>query len=198
MRATFPFLTLLIVACSGSPERPDPGPQGEFVTGDYRQQIDKYSAGESDFDGFHNSFQFRATYVNSEIQNALNQKKADYFQWSRDKFMAEQEKTGKEMGTKTKIFVSFFTPSRENDNLAKGNAIWKVFLDVGGQRYEGRVKKSYKLIAEIKTLFPYHNRWSTPYWVSFPVPTSEVERLQSKLTITGPLGVREVDFPGLR
>ena len=107
------------------------------------------------------------------------------------------EKANQEMSHSTRVFISFFTPQRENDNLTDSGSIWKVYLDVNGMRYTGKPLRASRLIAEMRTLFPYHNRWSTGYWVTFPAATSSVEGHPVRLTITGPLGKKDVVFKAM-
>ena len=75
-------LSIFIFGCSTSSEQPDPAPvDPEFVSPEYRALIDEYSDGEADYDGLHNSFQFRATLMNHTVTQAITQKKGQYIQW---------------------------------------------------------------------------------------------------------------------
>ncbi|HVK59959.1 MAG TPA: hypothetical protein VM432_00355 [Bdellovibrionales bacterium] len=163
----------------------------------YDQSIEEFSAGDSEYTGFYNNFEFKATLLNSAIRERTFKRQSEYFQWNEDKQASERAKYTQELSSGTEIFVSFFTPDRKNDNLAEDKPIWKVYLDVGGSRYEGKVKRIRTLLVELQSLYPYHTRWNTPYMFSFSVPTTAIESQPSKLTITGPLGTREVSFPAI-
>lgn len=164
----------------------------------YDRIIESFSAGDSEYSGFYNNFEYKATLLNSSIRSALLNRQASYYQWEREKTLAEREKQQKEMAAETEVFVSFFTPDRKNDNLSDLKTIWRVYLEAGGRRYQGKVKKVRLLLAELQTLYPYHTRWNTPYSVSFSVPTTAIESQTTTLTITGPLGTRAVNFPAVK
>jgi hypothetical protein len=185
----------------GPGKRPDAaGPAAGAQNGEvskeaaYLATVERYSAGDREYNGFYNLFDFKATIHNSPIQNAMLKKQADYYQWDEAKLESEMAKASGEMNRETYVFCSFFTPDRRNDNLTDTKSIWRVFLDVGGRRYVGRAKKSRKLLAELQALYPYQTRWTTPYVFTFPVPVALIEGQASTLTITGPLGARSVGF----
>jgi hypothetical protein len=160
--------------------------------------IERNSAGEANYAGFYNTFEYNATLLNYQVREALVTRETEYYQWDAAKTKLERDKARQEMASETAVFLSFFTPDRHNDNLADTKAIWRIFLDVGGSRYTGKAKKLRTLLAELQALYPYHTRWNTPYMVTFPVPVSAIESQPSKLTITGPLGTKSVEFKALK
>lgn len=163
----------------------------------YTALIDRNSDGQSEYNGFHNNFEFRGTMLNSAVSDGMIKRQGDYYQWEGEKESGEREKAAQEMSSMTRIHVSFFTPERKNDNLGDLKSIWRIFLDAGGQRYTGTVKKDRRLISELQVLYPYHTRWTTPYVFEFPVPTTVIEGQDSTLTVTGPLGTRTIKFKAL-
>ena len=194
------FASLLtIAACSNKPTQLDQAVMPEKggvpdVSQAYDTLIERYSDGDSKYSGFYNNFEYKATLQNSTVREAVLLKKANYYLWPADKVQTERQKLMKEMAEETEIFVSFFTPDRKNDNLSEEKAIWRVYLEAGGRRYQGKARKVKSLLAELQTLYPYHNRWTTPYELKFAIPTSVIETQESTLTITGPLGSRTVRF----
>ncbi len=165
---------------------------------DYIKKIETNSAGDKQFAGLYHNFEFRSTVLTHDISKTIHDRLDKFYEW--DDF-EEQEKLKKrmdELNSKTKLWLSFFTADRKNDNLANKVSIWKIYIEANGQRYEGRAYKANKNFEEAKALFPYHSRWATPYYVEFPVPTSEIEVANVKLIITGPLGRREVEFSSLQ
>lgn len=163
----------------------------------YTALIDQNSDGQSEYNGFHNNFEFRGTILNSKVMEGMVQRQADYYQWEDEKIATERQKGVQEMSSATRIHISFFTPERKNDNLTNAKSIWRVFLDAGGQRYVGSVKKDRMHLAELQVLYPYHTRWTTPYIFEFPVPTTVIEGQDSTLTVTGPLGTRTINFKSM-
>lgn len=164
------------------------------VTKEHEKKIEAYSAGDTEYSGFYNNFEYKGTLLNTPIREALMSKRAAYYQWDEAKLASEKAKDQQELASTTEVFVSFFTPDRANDNLTDKKSIWKIYLDVGGRRYEGKPIRIRGNLAELQSLYPYHTRWNTPYTFQFQVPTTAVETQSSSLTITGPLGTRSVTF----
>ena len=173
-------------------------PSGGGTQDPYLKVIENFSRGETEYEGLYNQFTYKGTLINSPIREAMLLKEADYFKWDPQQLQAERDKAAEKMAASTEVFLSFYTPERKNDNLTDSKSIWRIYLDLGGKRYEGKARKARKLFAEMATLFPYHTRWNTAYYIEFPVPTAEVENVSSRLTVTGPLGIKEVDFPSAR
>lgn len=178
---------LLLVSCSTYPHS-----QGRE---EYVKKIDQLSAGDKQFAGLYHNFEFRATLLTRDITRAIHDRLKLYYAWSDQDSSQKLTKKMAQLNSKTKLWLSFFTPERKNDNLANKVSIWKIYLVAGSQRYEGKATKANKNFSEATALFHYHNRWATPYYVEFPVPTDDIQGLPTRLIITGPLGRREVSFP---
>lgn len=171
-----------------------PGPFNLNIPKEHSEIIDENSAGDSQFAGLYNTFELKATILNSQVREAVIRRQTEYYQWDSAQQSAEREKALQELNSQTDAFLSFATPDRKNDNLADKKSIWRIFLDVGGRRYVGQAKKDRRLIAELQSQFPYHTRWNTPYLLTFPVSTTAIETQPMKLTVTGPLGTRVLEF----
>lgn len=167
------------------------------TTRSFDEKIDRYSAGDVEYNGLYNNFEYKATLLNSYVREAQITKRAEYYQWNESQTSIEREKSNQEMSSQTKVFMAFFTPNAKNDNLVEDKSIWKLYLDASGRRYEGKVKRIRTLLAEQQSLFPFMTRWATPYEITFDVPTSAIERGPSVFTVTGPLGARAVNFNAL-
>lgn len=178
---------------SSSPMKAE-GPANINVPSDHTAIIDQNSAGDSQFAGLYNTFELKATLLNSQVREAINRRQAEYYQWDSAQQTAEREKALQELNSQTEVFLSFATPDRKNDNLADKKTIWRIFLDVGGRRYVGQAKKDRRLIAELQSQFPYHTRWNSSYLLTFPISTTAIETRPVKLTVTGPLGTRVLEF----
>ncbi len=189
-------LALTLGACSSNGKSPlrEPGPPNLNVPKTHSEVIEKNSSGDSEFAGLYNTFELKATILNSQVREALIQRQAEYYQWDSGQLSTERDKSLQENSSEAAAFVSFSTPERKNDNLADRKSIWRIFLDVGGKRYVGQVKKDRRLIAELQALYPFHTRWNTPYMFTFPVAMSAIESEAIKLTVTGPLGSRVLEF----
>lgn len=161
----------------------------------YESIIEKYSAGDTEYNGFYNHFGFHASIFNSQMIDARVQRQADVYMWDEKKLSEEKDKAYKDAADSTEVILSFFTPDRHDDNLATDKSIWRVLLDIDNKRYVGKIKKIKKNNSEMISLYPYHTRWNSLYSVVFQIPVSKSEVQESRLTITGPLGARTVQLP---
>jgi hypothetical protein len=157
--------------------------------------INKNTVKKIKYSGLYQIFQVYISILNSELQTATLRQRGAFSQWDQSQFQSEREKMLQENSTTSKFFVSFFTPEHEYDDLQKPKTIWKFFLDVSGQRLEGKVKKLNDTFTEMQTLHPFFDHFSTPYEVIFNIPMATVEKTGSKVILTSSLGSAEFDFP---
>jgi hypothetical protein len=181
------LFTYLIVSCSTYPHH-----EGRS---DYLKTLEASSAGDKQFSGLYDNFEFRATLLRRPVAETLHRRLTQIYAWDQETAEQKRAESEQEMTDKSLVWLSFFTPSGKDDNLDKKNAIWKTYLVVDGQRYEGIAKKSKQSLSEAQELFPYHTRWATAYTLEFPIPTERLTGRRVELVITGPLGRRQVIFP---
>lgn len=149
------------------------------------------------YEGLYNTLEVTATLENSKIISAQNSQSARLYLWDKIRFETEAKKREEKAEKETEVFLSFYTPERKNDDLAKNKTLWKIFLDVDGKRYEGKAAKVKLVLSEINALYPYHTRFATPYVVSFPVSTKVVDGKAVKLIVTGAPGSATLNFSPL-
>lgn len=183
----FIFILLSFILLSSCVSKP--------VTSEYAKTIDKYSRGKIKYRGFDNTFQYRATIMNTTIQNAYIEEKGRIYKWDEAKKRHELAQLQRDNATTTSVWVSFYTPSPVDDNLHKSKTVWSIYLHTPTQRYEGKAQRDTTSNTETLVLFPYHSPYATAYIFEFPVPLSEVQANPSKMVITGPLGSKEITFP---
>jgi hypothetical protein len=185
------FLLIFISACASTHQNPSLQliPENE-----YEKSVDTYTERKQLYDGFYQTLEFSATLLNTQVLRQQVDHNARIYQWDEITYNNKKSETENNLSKKTQIFLSFFVPERKHDDLSKSKTTWKIFLDAGGKRYEGKAEKMKNLLAEVVGLYPHHNRWSTPYMLTFNVPTSMVENTVSKLTLTGPVVSATVDF----
>ena len=171
---------------------------GPSIPLNYEEKIEQYSAGDQEYSGLYNNFEFKATLTNAPIRDALIDRQADYYKWDETRRTSDRAKKIDSARTQTNVYLSFFTPTIKNDNLDDVKKIWEIYLTVGGQRYTGTAKRNKMNRAELLALYPYSNAWGTNYDVSFPVSVSTIETQSSEMTITGPLGTRSIIFPAIK
>jgi hypothetical protein len=188
MKNTFLLLCLFFAAACATTETPS-------TPDDYIAVIDSYSDGEVEYVGAYNNFKYRATILNNTVQNTLIDRKAALYLWDDLKKQQELANLQADNGTTTKVFLSFYTPDRRDDNLSSPKTIWALYLETPQGRYTGTVKRVRVSPTELMTLYPYHNRFATAYMVEFPVALSGAESQEAKMTVTGPLGNKTIQFP---
>lgn len=161
---------------------------------EFSQISDKKTRTVETYSGLQNQLNVSATKLDSEMSQALLSKTAQIYEWNSTSYNQELEKIKNNLLSKTEYFVSFYTPERKQDNLNSSKTIWKIYLDVGGQRYEGKVTKLKIQFADLQALYPKYNRFATPYKIEFPVATSMTENFEQVLTITGPAATAKLLF----
>lgn len=181
------FILLILTACASNPSQ-----NGGIAN--YEEIIEKNTQGAKTYEGLYNVMEFSATLQTPEVSQAIAKKTAQVYQWSESTVASEQLKMDQTLSSETSVMLSFFTPEPKHDNLSRNKSLWKVFLDVNGKRYEGKVIKIKQVTTEIQNLYPHHTRWSTPYKIVFPVPMNSIMNQEAKFTLTGPIGSESVTF----
>lgn len=185
-------LVLFLSACASQQKNPNDN-LGDGPT-TYLDIIEKNSDKIRRYSGFYNTLDIEATALTSKMAEAQLAHQANLYQWDEKKSADEKAKFETRLNKETEFFFSFFTPERKNDDLYKPNSMWKIFLDVDGKRFEGKVSKNKMQLAEIQVLYPYHNRFYSPYTLIFNVPMRSIEGKPMKLTFTGAVDSGTLDF----
>lgn len=160
----------------------------------YGNLIGAHTRSNQKYEGFYNKFEASVTFLNSDVQTYILQRKNDVLQWDQPTAQKERERLFQENSTETRFALSLYTPSPRLNDLHKGSSIWKVYLEANGQRYTGRAQKRNGKLEDLQAIFPYHNRWSVPYDIIFPVPLSATESGAVKLILTSSQGTAEFEF----
>lgn len=166
----------------------------EITASNYEDLVLKKTKKTEVYDGLYNKLTISATWLDSEMSQGELAHNARVSQWQEAKYKEEKEKVIAKHTVSTEFFVSFYTPERKHSDLSQNKNLWKLFLDVNGQRYEGKATKIKSMLSEVQALYPLHNRWSVPFIVIFPVATSAIENKPAVFTVTGPLGSAQLKF----
>lgn len=146
------------------------------------------------YSGLTNALTFSSTEIDTEMINATLARSARVYEWNATKFAEESARAKANTGNKSEFFVSFYTPERNNNDLSSSHSIWKIYLDVNNQRYEGKATRLKGSLVDIQSMYPSHNRFSTAYMIEFPVAVANIEKVTKTLTITGPKTTARVIF----
>jgi len=175
------------------------GPQTQMVSAtEYQTLIDSRLQKQKIYDGLVELMEFKTLLVSSDLAMAQVDQNERIYQYSNDQYLNEKGTVQSNLAKQTEIFISLFVPETKYDDLAKKTSRWKIFLDVAGQRYEGRAVRLKNQLTEIQSIYPFHNRWSTAYRLIFQLPTSIAEGSPAKLTLTGPTAAAAVEFPAIK
>jgi hypothetical protein len=160
----------------------------------YQNVTDNYTERNQTYQGLYNTLDLTATLVNSAVARAQLEQNARLYQWDRAKFQGETNKAAEKLRNESLVFLSFYTPDRKNDDLHKSSTQWRVYLESDGRRFEGKVTKNKLQLSELQGIYSYHNRFATPYMITFPVAMTSIESKPVKFTLTGPVGIAVLTF----
>lgn len=191
----FAKLSIAVLICSCATRLPTPQGVPEVSIANYEKAVSDKTKKIEVYDGLYNKLTVQATWIDSLVTDYTLSHNARLFQWQEPKYREERTKKVSKNAESSEFFVSFFTPERKHMDLSGAKNLWKIYLDVNGQRYEGKATKIKLSLSEVQALYPYHNRWSTPYTINFPVATSLVENKDAVLVFTGAVGSAELKYP---
>jgi len=154
----------------------------------YESLVKKLSQRQQSYSGFYNMYQAHILLVTSEMQDQMLQRRGNFLQWNSNQWRQEKEKAAQEMSSQTRVILSFYSPDFQYDDFSKGNTIWKVYLEAGGQRYEGKATKNLDKLITQQNIIPFHERFNTLYDLKFNVPTTVAETNEIVVVLTSSLG----------
>ncbi len=194
------LLAVVVMSCATSTHQPTSETGEAAFTNliseeDYTKLVEGFTVSEQKYSGFYSAYQFHATILNANVQDAQLSLKAQDYKWPRETYFSEKEKVSGSLSRESKVFMSFYSPVQENDNLDSNKTIWKLWLVVDNVRYEGTASRLPGILAQHQRLYSYHSRFFTPYVLTFKIPMARTQGAAAKLIITGPIGTSEVEFP---
>lgn len=159
-----------------------------FSQVNYDEAYEMFTDKKQIYEGLHLRFEAQATLLVPSLAKLQAQKKAKML----GQDAAETQKILAEIDAKaserTLVFVSFYSPDRKNDDLIRSKNLWRVFLDAGGRRFEGDVKRVKTQQAELQSIYKEHTSFHSAYEVSFPVAAASLNNLPVQMVLTGPVG----------
>ncbi len=161
---------------------------------DYEDLIENKTKKDKQYNGFHNLYEISTTMINTDINMAQLDRIRFFQSWDEIKVSEERERRMQILSQESQFFVSYFSPQKELKKLHSGKTPWKVYLEVNGKRYEGKINKYFNNKAQVNALYPHHSNWSKPYVIIFKVPTSAIEESKSKFIFTSSAGKSIFEF----
>jgi hypothetical protein len=190
------FALALSVALAGCESVRPPGAAiGPRLTDkEYEKAMSGKTRWERRYDGFYQVYEAYATLIDSDVQSLVLQRRSDVYQWNQDLAQKEREKMFQENSNITKFVLVLFTPRARLNDLNTKNTIWKVILEVNGQRFDGESKRLQGPHEAISSVYPTHNRFTTAYEITFKTPMSAVEKMSPKFVLTSSLGTSTFQY----
>lgn len=186
--------SLLMLGCSTGEKKAGAEVGTQLTASDYRDIFVKNTQNDKSYNGFSQIYDVSVTYVGSDLQTAILQKKSDAYLWDSEKAQEERESLFQENTNSIKFITVLFTPAVRINDLDKRDSVWKIYLDVNGQRYTGEVTKIKGPIEQVIEIYPSHNRFSKAYEVSFKAPMQSLEEYAKTFTITSDFGTSRFEF----
>jgi hypothetical protein len=185
LRALIPVLFLIACTTAPPPKETPPDPTYDLA---FQKTMSEHTRFYRKYDGFYESFRAHATMVTPEVQMAIATRRAQLMNWDQKKIALEREKAQQEMAAQSKIFLQFYAPETDYDDLNKINSIWHVYLEIDGRRFEGKIQKVKGKPIELAALHSEFDRFSTPYEITFNISTNDTIRHEAKLVLASTLG----------
>lgn len=188
------FLAFLLLSACATYEV-TPGGRAIRTESEYFKVVDENSQQKTVYQGLYNLLDIQATALKSSVLEAQLDQFTRIYQWDEKKFLEEKGKNEARLNKQAEFFLAFYTPDRKSDDLNKPNTLWRVFLDVGGKRYDATITKIKTGTPELISIYPSFNRFYTPYQLTFNVPMKAIEGQPMKLTVTGSVGYAVLNYP---
>ncbi len=161
---------------------------------DYEQFIVNAAKSQKHYSGFHQTFEASVLPMNREVTNRMLEKKAELLEWSAAELETEMRKADDERLTHSHFFLRFFSPEVHYNDFHQPDTIWKVYLVIGNQKYEPKIKKDFSKLVELQTLYPFFDRFSSGYDLAFPIGQAALNGTEYKIILTSSLGRAEFSF----
>ena len=185
------------LGCSTSPvvNRFTPGQFKKAYTEQvYKEVVDGSTRHDTQYDGFHNIIEYKTTRLSSDVLDAQVWKKAIAYNWTDSQIKEERARLDLWSHKESRFFMSFYTPNGEHIDLASTGSLWKVYLEVEGKRYHGKVIRYTGTLVEISDLFKYHNRFFEPFNIVFPIASKDIDGKKLTLILAGPVTKSTAQF----
>ncbi len=181
--------TLFLFACT----TPDKFFDKQYA---YKKIVKDHTRSDKKYSGLSNIYQVSVTHMNQKVMSLKNQKMAYIQKWPSHKIEEASQKQEEELSKMTQFVVVFYTPEGKLNDLSKGaNSIWRTYLQVDNQRFQGVVTVLADNFAHMRSLYPDVSRFSKVYKIEFPVTSAETERASDiSFLLTSTLGTSNLKF----
>ena len=183
---------LVMAACAGAGKARSVSPSEQ-----YNKRVEQLSIKDELYSGWTNIFHYEATLITKDLYAQQVEFQSRAYQWSQEELIKSRRQMIESLGAETQIFISFFTPTIQYNDLNESGSIWRVYLEVDGKRYQASIQKNPASYPRLKSLYPGHSPWGKPYTAKFPIAFSQIEKAEKiRFVVTGNLGISEKQFTG--
>lgn len=156
--------------------------------------IKENSVAKKRYDFFNNIFQSTLLFLNQKVQHSVIERKKFYYHWGQETYNEKTRESIESSQNKTEFFLSFYTYHVKINKLHIPAEKWKAYLFANGKKYEARIIYVSDSYESIKAFYPFYDRFSRAYKLSFPIPLKQVESKPLTVLLTGHLGSVEFKF----
>lgn len=179
------IILFVLVACFVA----QPAKAGDRRSSRYNKSLKTWTRQDEVYqrEDFHASLKWHATWLNQDFLAAWAREHAKIYDLDaadEEAFLLDLQN---QYGGTDVFFVSFYSYSFRESDLAKRDAVWKLSLETDGQNAQPiKIEKLSKPTSYHKRIFNYIDTWSSCYFVSFAKKQTSEDDLHLK--INGPTG----------
>lgn len=140
----------------------------------YQKTMEKYSRETTVFSNYETLYMLNGTVFSTEFYE-------EFRKAVNERFL--ELNVLKDIQENATFFVSIFSPNNEYNDLSN-KRIWEFNMQVGDKTYRSKLVKQIKEKESWYAFFPYINRWSSDFVISFEIPEGESIPSDSKFTLS--------------
>lgn len=121
------------------------------------------------WDNFEARMIWNATYLSDDFRSAQRRKMDALYEWSDEELSLNIRRDAEESRRADVFIVSIYAGSSDWPEVGKDDGRWRIVLETDGARVVENDKFERIPVTQIeRTLYPYLDKWSELYRVSFP------------------------------
>lgn len=156
--------------------------------------VRKHTKRQQEYDGLHLAFNAELTFLNSDIQKNNLRIQSQFKNWTAEQAIEQNNKQNEHLLSNTEFFLTFYSPQTKRNKLNQTASDWKAVLKINNTEYEGEIKLRKNLTHHNKVYYPELDPWSTPYLVTFPIATNNLNSTKFEVLILGPEGMASFKY----
>lgn len=156
-----------------------------FATPKYRSVLNKWTRHDTVYvwDNLEARLVWHATYLSPEFRHARRAKLTELYEWNQEELAQQIRKDDEEERKNDSFFLSVYAGSSRVPEIGKDTSTWKIVLETdGGAPVEALKMERLKVTQLDRILYPFIDRWSHTYLVTFPKTIHGGEKFKLRMT----------------